>query len=298
MIFDELEVNGDVLGTILAEMTRRSIITINKERFSLFIEQKIGYSGEPDDIRTSADIKSEKVALKKFLKCFKNFNIISEESYNPKTKIIKERPILTADTNDGSKALARLQSDGFGPMFSVIENNEVVAVSIGDAMTFEIYCYHPDSRTVHRIINFNEGYSLRNSFQKKLAGSWIQLRDNPFDLSDFSRTLVGNEKSSRLFGGMNVNGGGIGLSMAKLWKGEVSAAILKTQFWTPWDMAPVIGVCKKLNYQFVEIDDKDKSLKVIDIPVPLKIKEDKKELIIVHESNIPELFAWKKSIFG
>jgi len=297
MNFSIIETNGNVLGTILKEIIRRMIIIIREERFKFKVEIKIGYSGKLDDIRTTGDIRSDEAARRKIAKCLSEFGIISEETGTIIGKFKIGDLTITIDSLDGTNAYKRLQSDGFGPMISIIHQGKVIAAYVGDAMTFEIYGYHPDSGSVHRIVDFNYGISLRNSFQKSLADSWIQLRDNPFDLSEFVRTMVGDKKSSRLFGGMNIGGGSIGLTMAKLWKGEVSAAVLKTSYWTPWDMAPVIGICRKLNYHFVEINDKDKSLKVIDIPVPLEVIHDKKEIIVVHTTNIPELFAWRDSVF-
>lgn len=292
MKLNGIKINGFIISAVMKEAIRRMIVTINKHKISFETESKIGYSGLNDDFRTTGDKESDRIAIKYLQKCFPEFGIISEE-----TGIIKcTHPFLkiyfTIDSLDGTFAYIRRQSNGFGPMISLVCNGEIIAVYIGDAMTSEIYGFHPDSGSVHRISDFEHGESLRNSHQKKLAGSWIMSRENPFDLSELSKKMFGQERNNRLFGGINVEGGSIGLTMAKLWKGEVSAIILKSHFFTPWDICPILGISEKLNYVFLKIDDENKKIIPIKIQPPLEKFSLKAEIIIIHRSNLPELNDW------
>lgn len=297
MNYEELNLNGYAIGDIMKEVIRRLILIIQKNRFKFEIETKMGYSGEMDDLRTTGDIEANKAAIRKLQKSLPYFGIISEETgVIPCTNLFQEI-YFTIDPLDGTRAYFRRQSDGFGPMIALVKEGEVLAAYIGDAMTNEIYGYHPGSDSVHRISDFNQGESLRASHKTSLQGNYILLRDNPYDLSHTAQIMFGEKRSERLFGGININGGSIGLSLAKLWKGEFCAAIIRPTITTPWDICPIIGICEKLGYVFLEIINKRNTFQEIKIIPPLRVIQFKKEILIIHKSNIEELFLWTKKTF-
>lgn len=295
MDFDDLKTNGNGFGDTMKEVIRRLILIIRQNRFRFEVEQKYGYTGKMDDIRTTGDIEANKAAIKKLQKSMPEIGIISEETGVIPCKNIYPEIYFTLDPLDGTRAYLRRQSDGFGPMIALIQEEKVLAAFVGDAMTNEIYGFHPDAKTVYRISDFNQGESLNNSQQKKLSGNFVLLRDNPYDLSPTAQKMFGGRKSDRLFGGININGGSIGLSMAKLWKGEFCGAIINPTITTPWDICPIIGICEKLGYVFLEIINTEKTFKTIRIKPPQRVIQFKKEILIIHESNLEELFIWTKN---
>jgi len=54
----------------------------------------------------------------------------------------------------------------------------------------------------------------------------------------------------RSFKSYEVEGGSIGIWLARLWKREIGAALMLPGVETPWDTAPIIGICKMLGYRF------------------------------------------------
>lgn len=295
-MFPSIEINSHMISKVMKEILRRQIIIIRKERFNFQVEEKIGYSGKLDDVRTTGDTKSNEEAIKEIMKCFPGFGIISEESMLVPCTLIDLDLYFVIDPLDGSRAYVRQQSDSFGPMIALISGDEVIAAYVGDAMTGEIYGYRPESTSVYRI-DFKRGKSLVDSHQKKLAGSWILARNNPFDFSPMAKRMFGNPKKTRLFGGMEVNGGSIGLTMAKVWKGQFSATIFKGRVLTPWDFSPILGISEKLGYIFLEIDNRKKTVNKLQFVPPRKVTPLKKEIMIIHQSNLPELEAWIKKTF-
>lgn len=298
MIYKDLKLNGYAIGDIMKEVIRRLILIIQNNRFKFEIEEKMGYEGKRNDVRTTGDEKANLAAIKKLQKSLPFFGLISEETGTTFDENDCPMSYFTIDPLDGTRAYLRRQSDGFGPMIALVQNGEVIAAYVGDAMSEEIYGYHPESGSVHRISDFNQGESLRDAHQKSLTGNYIILRDNPYDLSRTAQKMFGLRKRNRLFGGININGGSIGLSMAKLWKGEFCAAILSTRVLTPWDMTPIIGICKKLGYIFLEIIDSEHTFRELNIDPPQRVTKLKKEILVIHESNLEELFLWTKKTFN
>lgn len=64
-----------------------------------------------------------------------------------------------------------------------------------------------------------------------------------------SQELIGRFKKRE------IQGGSVGIWMARLWKREVGAALLPANTETPWDSAPVIGISQKLGYGFYRFQD-------------------------------------------
>ena len=57
-------------------------------------------------------------------------------------------------------------------------------------------------------------------------------------------------QSARCCKSYEVEGGSIGIWLARLWKREVGAALLLPGVETPWDTAPIFGISKTLGYRF------------------------------------------------
>ena len=119
----------------------------------------------------------------------------------------------------------------------------MVSAYVGDINTQEIYGYRPGSRLVHRISEYETSEQLAHAV-KPISEQYALLRDPPHAYSHASRALLQRFKSSE------VEGGSIGIWLARLWKREVGAALLLPTVKTPWDMAPIVGISKMLGYRF------------------------------------------------
>jgi hypothetical protein len=83
--------------------------------------------------------------------------------------------------------------------------------------------------------------------------------------------------------------------MARLWNGEVGACILNQKKVTPWGDAPIIGMCKRLGYDFYRVDravedEKEYPTLVRFIPsVPVSAHGSEYDVLIAHSTSREEL---------
>ena len=76
--------------------------------------------------------------------------------------------------------------------------------------------------------------------------------------------------------------------MARLWKGEVGAAVLNPGHETPWDMCPIIGISLQMGFAFLRANAADKLERFIPSPVR-ETRRNEIDILIVHESRLGEL---------
>jgi fructose-1,6-bisphosphatase/inositol monophosphatase family enzyme len=241
----QAELNGHAIGIILKELVRRAMAVIRNERQVFEATAKRGHSGSMDDVFTSADTTAQAVYLKSLRECFPDHAIIAEEGSVADTLATSVRPcaFFTVDPLDGTKAFVRRQSHGVGTMLALVEQGQVTSAYIGDVNTHEIYGYRPGSRSVHRISEYETSEQLTH-VSRPVAEQYALLRDPPEAYSPASRALLPSFKS------YEVEGGSIGIWLARLWKREVGVALLLPGVETPWDTAPIIGISKILGYRF------------------------------------------------
>jgi len=230
----QAELNGRAVGIILKELVRRAMTVIRNERQVFEATAKQDRSGSMDDVFTSADTKAQEVYIKSLRECFPDYAIVAEEG---NVASFRAGPL------DGTKAFVRRQSHGVGTMVALVEQGRVVSAYVGDINTQEIYGYRPGSRLVHRISEYETSEQLAHAV-KPISEQYALLRDPPHAYSHASRALLQRFKSSE------VEGGSIGIWLARLWKREVGAALLLPTVETPWDMAPIVGISKMLGYRF------------------------------------------------
>jgi hypothetical protein len=96
---------------------------------------------------------------------------------------------------------------------------------------------------VHRISEYEISERLMH-IANPIGEQYALLRDPPDAYSHATRALLPRFKS------YEVEGGSIGIWLARLWKREVGAALLLPGIETPWDTAPIIGISKMLGYRF------------------------------------------------
>jgi len=286
--------NGHSIGIILKELIRRMMDEIRRQRFIFEATTKVGYDGEATDLVTSADKAAQKIAVKILKECFPTFGIVAEEGELQQPCTHPDLDIwISIDPVDGTKAFGRRQSDGVGTMLSMVCNGDVIASYIGDINTYEIYGYRPDSEKVHRLSELNYAEALEIKNKKTLKEQYLLLRDIPEAHSDSFRNII--QTKTGPFKSYEITSGSIGISMARLWKGEVGGAILKSTFITPWDWAPILGISSKLGFVFLAYQPGHEAPKYLEIPVSKEIKRVEAEIVVIHESRASEFVRWQKS---
>lgn len=244
--------NGHSIGRILKETVRRACVIIRKEVSMFESHDKLGYGGTMDDVFTSADRKAQEIYLRTFTECFPGYGYVCEE--DALTYLPREGSLyFTVDPLDGTKAYIRRQSHGVGSMVALVRNGEVIAAYVADVNTDEVYGFRPDSSHVFRITRLD-------SFEELLYGEG-QLADLSKGHAILRDPLESYSTETQLFIADNFDGGryeimgsSIGTWLARLWKREVIAAIIPPGYETPWDSTPIIGISKKLGYEFYRPD--------------------------------------------
>lgn len=294
--------NPHAVGMVMKEIVRRAIEEIKQRQFDFEFEAKMGYSGEMDDFVTSADKAAQATMVKSLRECFPGFGIVAEEAGLREPCTIEGHEIyFTVDPLDGTRAFKRKQSTGVGTMLALVCDGEVVATFIGDVMSHEIYGYRPRSDRAFRISQLKVYQELVPDTSVPLEQGYILLREDPrkYDcprpghLGVWTSMLLSRQGDSRLFKGVDMANGSIGISMARLWKGEVAACLLDAGVGQPWDMVPVIGMCRKLGFVFGTVDETGfQEASVLPSPEPIQ----QGEWLVVHRQHVPAITAWAREI--
>jgi fructose-1,6-bisphosphatase/inositol monophosphatase family enzyme len=238
--------NGHATGIIMKELVRRALVAIRSERRTFEATAKEGYGGSMDDVFTSADRAAQEIYVKSLRECFPLIGIVAEED-SLSIPCSGDTPMFfTVDPLDGTKAFVRRQSSGVGSMIALVCRNKVVAAFVGDTNTQEIYGFRPGSNSVCRITEFSVSERLNSGDRAPLNTKYVLLRDRESAYSAVSQELIRTG-----FRNITVEGGSIGTWFARLWKREVSAAIVPPSCETPWDFAPVGGISLALGYVFM-----------------------------------------------
>lgn len=285
-------VNPHILGIVMKEVVRRAITVIRAERFVFEAKAKTGYGGNLDDMVTSADRKAQEVYVGMLKECFPLCGIIAEEKgLKVPCRIPGANLLFTVDPLDGTKAYVRKQSHGIGTMISLVSDGNVIAAYVGDVMTQEIYGFRPGSKKVHRISEFDHSEQLRIDAKRKLSQQYILLRTAPEKHSCLIQRLISGDPKHRVFQDLDVTGGSIGASMARLWKGEVGAAVLNPGWETPWDMCPIVGISLHMDFVFLRATNQGKLAKFVP-KFSIEVKKSQHDVLIVHKSRMKEIAAF------
>jgi fructose-1,6-bisphosphatase/inositol monophosphatase family enzyme len=280
------QMNGHAVGIIMKEMVRRALNAIRNQQFTFESQVKASYTGEMDDLVTSADRDAQAVCLKSLRECFPEFGIVGEEDSLKIKASPGEKAYFTIDPLDGTKAFGRRQSHGVGTMLALVDENDegrryVAGAYIGDVNTQEIFGYRPGSKIVHRITQFNASEHLGNNEAKSLQNVYAQLREPEHRYSLVSQRLIKRCKN------VTVDGGSIGTWMAKLWKQESGIALIPPSKETPWDLTPVLGISQKLGYVFCR--PIGETWEVYEPKLDMDTYMRNHELLVVHHSNLDQV---------
>jgi hypothetical protein len=95
---------------------------------------------------------------------------------------------------------------------------------------------------------------------------------------------------------MEVTSGSIGITVARIWKGEVGMIIMKpNSFNTPWDSTPLIGMNRVLGIKHLRLDPVTLEIYEFDPELPLEVKRKEYVEILVHETRTAEVIEWIKT---
>ncbi|MBI5654367.1 hypothetical protein HZC53_01800 [Candidatus Uhrbacteria bacterium] len=284
--------NAHAIGFIMKEMVRRAIEAIRAQRFAFEVTAKEGHDGQMDDIFTSADKAAQEIYVKMITEAFPGYGIVAEEDHLRVEPHPDIGMYFTVDPLDGTKAFKRRQSHGIGTMIALVCGEEVIAAYVGDVMTREIYGFRPESDKVHRISEYGFGETLRIDPSVQLKDQHILLRERPENHSRCVRNLTALQNDGGFFQDFEIATGSVGVSTARLWKGEVGAVLLRPIYETPWDCAPVFGISQRLGFVMYEMNTK----KGIWEPTPMTVYESTipipREHLIIHRSRVRELSRW------
>ncbi len=287
--FDVL--NGHAIGIIMKEMVRRAIEAIRAQRFIFEATGKVT-EGKDDDYVTTADKAAQAVYVKVIQECFPGFGIVAEEDHLSIPCVHPTKEIyFSVDPLDGTKAFMRRQSHGIGTMLALREGARVIAAFVGDIMTHEIFGFRPGSDKVHRISEYGKAEQLVVDTSRPLSDQYCLLRDMPNLHSELISNLA-RPTTGGLCKNAEVSGGSIGISMARLWKGEVGAVVLRSAHDTPWDKWPIIGISQKMGFVFFKPKDAF-SFERYEPVVSNQTVHCPHETLIIHESRVEELSAWR-----
>jgi fructose-1,6-bisphosphatase/inositol monophosphatase family enzyme len=283
------EANPHVVGIVMKEMVRRAIGVIREQRFIFEHQAKEGYGGKPDLV-TSADRAAQQVYVRTIRECFPSWGIVAEEeNLRIESRQAGIDVYFTVDPLDGTKAFARRQSHGIGTMISLVGGGTVVAAYVGDVMTQEIYGFRPGSPNVHRISEFEHAERLSIVETRPLSEQIVLLRTAPQNHVPIMQRVAGRQG---LFRDIEVGSGSIGTSMARLWKGEVGGVVLDSDYSTPWDVCPILGISKQLGFAFLKPSPDTTTLLPYEFPVSKNVERTGGDVLVVHQSRTGELAEW------
>jgi len=284
------ELNDHATAIVLKELVRRAIVKIRTMRFSFEAQDKPSLTSDADFV-TDADKLAQAIYVKSLVECFPEYGIVAEEDglKRPCTLPVGNA-FFTVDPLDGTKAFIRGQSHGVGTMISLTVNGKIVCAYVGDVNTGEIYGYRAGSDKVFRITAQESAQQLAIDPQRSLATQYLLLRD-PVDRHSGTVQMLAN---SKIFKNHEIGGGSIGISMARLWKGEVGAAVLLPRNETPWDRNPVVGIFDRLGFVFLSINAGSGSVSQIPMDPIKETITFHNETLIIHRSRLAEA----KAIFG
>jgi fructose-1,6-bisphosphatase/inositol monophosphatase family enzyme len=297
MMVTELDYRGlnlsKVTSIIMQNLVRQAIRHIRLGRFNFEVYEKMGVGGSIDVV-TNVDKSAQQLYTDMLCAIFPEYGIIAEEN-NFRVKSTHPRNLyFCLDSLDGTKAFIRRASHGIGSMISLSAGKKVIAAYIGDVMTQEIYGFHDESPDVYRYSEDGDPEKLVVNEDRLLKDQDILLANPPDDCPVLVRAMARRFEHGGLFRKLQVGSGGIGISMALLWKGEIGGVTLGPCHDTPWDFNPMLGISQKMGFVFLRIL-RDDSILQVNLHSLSKITHRRYELLVIHKSRSEEFLQWYRS---
>jgi len=286
------------IGVLMRDVVSRLADHVQRKRFSFKAKHKgIKDDGKIDWV-TDIDVQVQGVMKRLLLERFPTFGIIAEEGgLSIPAKKPTETLRFTGDPIDGTRAFVHYHSGGISVMLALMDGDHVIAVCIEDVMTKEVYYFRPGSKKTHHLSPNNKP-RLLNKIPRNLPliDQYVLIRDPVEEHDEVTRRLL-QLRPHPLFKKHHTAEGSIGLSMARLWKGEVGAAILRPGKQTPWDTCPVIGLANRLGFRFlaitpVSLSDSTPALIFQTMKTVQHTYRTGTDMLVIHENHLPELAAW------
>jgi fructose-1,6-bisphosphatase/inositol monophosphatase family enzyme len=278
--------SNHAVGVILREMVRLAIESIQAQRFDFDASEKSSPYRAGRDLVTSADLAAQAIYVHMIMECLPGVGIIAEED-NLRVPSTLPKPLwITVDPLDGTQAFTRRQSHGIGTMISLVNDQEVLAAYVGDAITREIYGFRPGSAKVHRISRGYDTMRLEVEEDLSLNLQHALLHNEPREFSLEAQQLF-LEPPQRIFKSFEITRGSIGMEFTRLWKGEVGGIFIRPGSTTPWDFNPIFGISRHMGFKFLQIAPD--GLHEVEMPVLLSLGSLEHELLVVHQSRVHEL---------
>lgn len=294
----DVKLHGPHIGWTMQEVCKQACVFMMKMVFSVAKENKGFKPDGRNDWVTEADRACQRemvrILREQLLDPF-GIGLVAEESeVTPQIKCsIQGRNLyFTVDPIDGTSAYTRRQTHGFGPMISLVDGDEIIGVCVADANTSDTYYFRPGSNKTHRFrpdTDINQ--QLAPNTSSPLCEQYLLLREMPEKHRPLTRPIIARFPCK----GMSVTDGSIGLSMARLWNGEVGACILNQKRVTPWDDAPIIGMCRRLGFDFYRVDKtvEDEveyhTLVRFRPTVPTSVRAFEHDVLIAHSAHREEI---------
>lgn len=283
------------IGIIMREAVRRAIQCIESQRFTFTHEHKRGYNGSFDDVVTSADKDAQRLYVDIVRNAFPGFGIVAEENgLAIPCDFKRDKMYFTIDAMDGTKAFLHYQSQAIGTMIALVRGKQVIASYIGDVLTGEIYGFYPNASHVMRIDREGREMPIETPSQISIRQGHVLLRCHPDQHSAIVQRVARLASDGGLCRGIQITNGSVGLSTARLWKGEVGMVVIRMSHVTPWDMAPIIGISKRLGCLFLRPNRAGTRLIQAHLVPVNTVQEQTSELVIVHQSRWDELKRWQE----
>ncbi len=278
---------GPTIGMVMREALRRAAHAIRGRQFIFEAQEKGRRADGGTDWVTDADRAAQEAIVKVLRKNFPHYGIIAEEE---DLRVPCAHPAhdlrFTVDPLDGTAAFVRKQSHGIGSMIALLCDGEAIAAYVRDVNTDECYGFRPGSAHVHRITAAGTAVRLEIDPGRPLHEQYALLRD-PMDAHG-SSVQAFFRRHQRLFKSYEITGGSIGISVARLWKGEVGACIFPPHRQTPWDLSPYWGISRKMGFRRFALDDRANA---VTDSTPLRLDEpyiERDATMLLHGSRAAE----------
>lgn len=282
----------ETLGQFMFRITKRAIGIARREAAEFTRITKVAYDGIEEDLVTTADLAVQKYHVGQIRKWNPGAGLIGEE------KALKIEPAegfekgeyFTDDPIDGTKAFGRMQSTGISTMLAHVTAGTVDAVCIGDINSGDIYQYAPDIPPTRT--RFGVQSPLQPNVGTPLRELYVVLT-NPLD--DFPPVLerIARHKKGGVFKDMEVTSGSIGVTVARIWKGEVGMIMMRPRgFDTPWDTTPLIGMNAQLGIKHLKLDLDTMEIAEFMPQLPLEVVRKDYVEILIHETRLQEVIDW------
>jgi len=294
------EINKHVIGHIMKKTVSHAIAIIRARLLTHEAEEKPGRDGRKD-YKTDADVLAQASYVRILTECFPTFGIVGEESDDDGNQLRiscthPEHDLWFAiDPLDGTRAFMRGESTGVSTMIALVCDGEVIAAYIGDALTGEIYGFRPQG-AVYRITEHSGYKRLEPDIARTLKECKVHTGDHIQKYPPAIRKLLGAETfATAHFDLIETQGGSIGVTMAKLWKGHMGAVLLHEGAQAPWDLIPIYGISRALGFVFVGIEPElPLRLAPVDVGITKESYTFERPVLVVHEHYLAEVLAWSE----